>query len=370
MLTTINHGDLLDDYSAQAEAEDLRGNLKIIVIPDKKSPGKLYEKCMDIEKKGFNIICPTLSEQESFLKRIGKIEHLIPYNSDNRRNVGYLMALEWGCDVLVSLDDDNYCLRDDTFKSFATVNQGQDSFMAVHSSNGWYNICEMLQLEPNYVVYPRGFPYHKRNQPFELNEHKKIGVVKMNAGLWLGSPDVDAVTWLAAPVEAISCKGESIILDQNTWSPINTQNTSLHRDLIVAYYYIRMGYPLAGFPIDRMGDIISGYLCQACVRHFGHYIRIGTPIALHKRNAHNPIYDLTQELAGILIMEDFTEWIHEVKLDGTSYQDTYLSLSEAIDDQVERFKGYIWTDSTRSFFHQMTYLMRQWVKACQTIEGQ
>ena len=126
VLTTINSGDLLKDYCAQAEAEDLRENLKFIVIPDKKSPAILYDNCKDIKKGGFNIDCPTLDEQESFLKRIGIMGDLIPYNSDNRRNVGYLMALEWGCDVLISLDDDNYCIRGDSvFKSYATVSQKQ-----------------------------------------------------------------------------------------------------------------------------------------------------------------------------------------------------------------------------------------------------
>lgn len=37
-------------------------------------------------------------------------------------------------------------------------------------------------------------------------------------------------------------------------------------------------YNSAGAPIDRLDDIFSGYLCQACVRHLGDRIRVGTPI--------------------------------------------------------------------------------------------
>src|SRR3712207_9514532 len=81
-----------------------------------------------------------------------------------------------------------------------------------------------------------------------------------------------AITWLGAPVRSRSFKphnGGSIFLGDDTWSPINTQNTGLHRDLTVTYYFVRMGYPLAGLPIDRYGDIFSGYLSQACVKHMG-----------------------------------------------------------------------------------------------------
>jgi hypothetical protein len=196
---------------------------------------------------------------------------------------------------------------------------------------------------------------------------EETGVVRLNAGLWLQEPDFDALTWLAAPARATGFKGESLLLGANVWSPINTQNTSLHRDLIVAYYFVRMGYPLAGMPIDRYGDIFSGYLVQACAHHLGHKVRVGTPVADHRRNAHNYMRDLAGEVACIFVLEDLMAWLPTAKLEGKNYVDAYLSLAAAIDDEVEEFKGSIWTDATRGYFHQMTYCMREWVKACQSI---
>jgi hypothetical protein len=200
-----------------------------------------------------------------------------------------------------------------------------------------------------------------------LSFTKETGDIRMNVGLWLQEPDLDAIAWLAAPVRATGFKGESFLLGNDTWGPINTQNTALHRDLIVSYYFVRMGYPLAGMPIDRYGDIFSGYLSQACIRHMGHRIRIGTPVADHKRNSHNYLRDLTGELACILTLEPFTEWLHDLKLQGSTYSETYLSLADAIDHQVQLFSGQIWTDATRGYFHQMTYCMRQWEKACRIV---
>jgi chorismate mutase len=157
------------------------------------------------------------------------------------------------------------------------------------------------------------------------------------------------------------------LLAHDTWSPINTQNTALHRDVISSFYFIRMGFTIAGMPIDRYGDIFSGYFCQACVRHIGHRIRVGTPVALHKRNSHNYLRDLTQELACIWLLEDLTSWLRKLKLSGSSYPDAYWSLSEALEDQVERFSGPVWTDQARAYFHQMAYCMRQWATVCKTL---
>ena len=38
---------------------------------------------------------------------------LIPYNTDGRRVFGYLRALEDGCELLISIDDDNFPTHDD-----------------------------------------------------------------------------------------------------------------------------------------------------------------------------------------------------------------------------------------------------------------
>jgi len=363
VLTTINSGDVLDGYCKQAEAEGVRDRLRFIVIPDRKTPEELYKKCGQVRKDGFNIQCPTLEEQDRYLKKFGPFSALVPYNSDNRRNIGFLMALESGDDVVLSIDDDNYCIGE-TYKTSCLVCENPVTLPAIHSSNGWFNFCEMLNVTPACRFYPRGFPYHKRHQDPKLTFVEETGPVRMNVGLWLQEPDLDAIAWLVAPVRASGFKGKSYLLGNDTWGPINTQNTALHRDLIASYYFVRMGYPLASIPIDRYGDIFSGYLSQACVRHMGHRIRVGTPVADHKRNSHNYLRDLTAELACILTLEPFTEWLHDLKLQGASYPETYLSLAEAIDHQVQHFSGQIWTDATRGYFHQMTYCMRQWVRAC------
>jgi hypothetical protein len=367
VVTTINNGDFLERYCQHLDVKGWRDNLTIIVIPDRKSPSELYQKCKSLVSRGFNILCPSLFEQETYLSRFDNLAHIIPYDSDNRRNIGFLMALEQGNDILISIDDDNMCRAEEDFiGEHAVVCQNEKEFETVHSANGWFNICDLMDVQPQ-NVYPRGFPYRFRRQPAEIRYCVEQGTVHLNAGLWLKEPDLDAVTWLANPARSVSFRGQSVLLGRDTWSPINSQNTAIYRDAIVSYYFVRMGYQLGGMNIDRYGDIFSGYFCQACVCHLGYRIRIGTPVVDHIRNTHNYLHDLTNELACILLIEDIAPWLKEVKLEGSTYVEAYLSLAAAIEDAVEKFSGFLWNESTRDYFHQMAHHMRIWTKAVCTI---
>lgn len=367
VVTTVGSGSFLAGYCGQAEREGVKDRLKIIVIPDKNSPKTLYEKCASFAASGFDITCPEIPQQDDYLRRFGGLVRRIPYNSDNRRNVGFLMALDWGCDAMVSLDDDNYCPEaKNVFADYALVCGDETESLTVRSDNGWFNACGMLEVEPDYPVFPRGFPYNKREKTALKFKKEKVRI-RLNAGLWLEEPDMDAISWLAVPVKVKSFDGRPLVLAEDTWAPVNSQNTSLHRDLIANYYFVRMGNTIAGMSIDRYGDIFSGYFCQACARHLGQRIRVGTPVSIHRRNSHDYVRDLARELACVWILEDLTGWLREVKLEGNSNEEAYLSLADALDSQVGKFKGLIWKRETRDFFRQTTRCMRQWVSACRKI---
>jgi len=368
VMSTIADPVILEDYFRNFERFGHLERMLAIVIPDRKTPAAAYERCADLTRRGLKTLCPTLEEQETYLNKFNGLGKLIPYNSDNRRNVGFLIALESRAPVMLSIDDDNYCLPDEDFVKAHSIVLGEPmAECEVSSDNRWFNICDMLEKEPQVTVYPRGFPYFARHQQPRISRSVQKGRVHMNAGLWLSEPDMDAMTWLIAPVRASAMRGSSVLLSDSAWSPINTQNTAVHRDVIISYYFLRMGYPLAGTPIDRYGDIFSGYFSQACVRHLGYKVRVGSPLAEHRRNSHNYMRDAANEFACIWALEDITQWLIDAKLEGSNYGEAYASLADKLEDAVESFSGTIWNQATRGYFHQTAYLMRRWIAACRQL---
>lgn len=368
VLTTIFDPVILDAYFENFDRHEHLHEIEVIVIPDKKTPRAAYETCWRLARQGLRISCPSLEEQECYLRKTGLDDGFIPYNSDNRRNVGFLMALERQPDVLISIDDDNYCLEDkDYFAAHMDVLAGEQQHEVAGTESRFLNACDLLEFKGPRVVYPRGYPYFARHQEPRTRTATSLAKVMINAGLWLRDPDVDAITWLALRPFVRGFRNEAFVLDASTWCPVNSQNTALRRELIPSYYFVRMGYPVQGIPIDRYGDIFSGYFALACAKRLGGTVRFGMPIADHRRNKHDYLRDASLEWQAIILLEDVLQWLIDARLDGPTCEDAYLSLSYGLEDAVEKFKGPQWTDASRGFFHQMAYCMRSWRTACQGI---
>ena len=264
VVTTIFEPRFLDGY-VENLARHGHDDAGIIVIIDRKTPPTVLERCAHHAARGRQVICPTLDEQDRYLTRFGDLASRIPYDSDNRRNIGFLMALERGADVMITIDDDNYVLDDSDFVAEHTVAGTRVTLPEVSSSDGWINLCDMLESNVAADIFPRGFPYYARRTERSLTRTETSADVDVNVGLWLSDPDVDAMTRLTLAPHISRFSGENVLLAANTWTPINTQNTAIVRDAVAAYYYVRMGFSLGGLRIDRYGDILSGYLLQKAV---------------------------------------------------------------------------------------------------------
>jgi hypothetical protein len=367
VVTTIFEPAFLDGY-----VENLRRfgreETDLIVIIDRKTPPTVAQRCEHHRKDGMSVLCPTLDEQEAFLARFPSMAGRIPYDSDNRRNIGFLMALDRGVEVMISIDDDNYCRDDADFVGEHLVTGTTLGGDATAGSDGWFNICSLLHSSTKDEIFPRGFPYFARRAERTLrSERAEAARVVMNAGLWLSDPDVDAMTRLTQAPHIRSAEPHSIRLAESTWSPINTQNTSVIRDAIAAYYYVRMGFSLGGLRIDRYGDILSGYLLAKCVKARGEAIRIGSPVADHRRTPHNLFKDLYHELAGMVLLDDLLPWLTELRIAGGSYGELYAVLADALEEKSVTMRGFVWDDGGREFLRETAGHMRAWLEAVAVI---
>lgn len=362
VVTTIFEPKFLDGY-VENLAKHGHDEAGIIVIIDRKTPPSVYERCGYHARHGRQVICPTLDEQEQFLSRFGALAGRIPYDSDNRRNIGFLMALERGADVMITIDDDNFVMDDSDFVGEHLVAGTTTTLPQVSSSDGWINLCDMLQSNVASDIFPRGFPYFARRTNRELTRAEVSADVAINVGLWLSDPDVDAMTRLTLGPHISAFRGDNILIGPNTWTPINTQNTAVIREAIAAYYYVRMGFSLGGLRIDRYGDILSGYLLQKAVKTRGAGIRVGTPIADHRRTPHNLFKDLYHELAGMVLLEEILPWLQELPLASGSYASLYASLADALEGKASTMRGFVWDEGGGDFLRDTAANMRAWLDA-------
>ncbi len=369
VVTTIFEPQWLDGYLQAIEDNDQKDWVTLRIICDRKTPDSVASAAAQAQARGFAIDCPSLQEQEDYLHKLGLAEDFIPWNTDNRRNIGFLRAWESGAEVMISIDDDNYTLPGSDFiGEHAVVGQSSSACTDAQVADAapWFNICERLELNTPAAVFARGFPYAARDPRHCAPLRARHGddadrMIAVNAGLWIDDPDVDALSRLALAPRARQAQAGAVILGPATWSPINTQNTALVRDAIPAYYYLRMGFPLQGLKIDRFGDILSGYFMQKCTQHLQHAIRIGSPVAEHRRSPHNLFKDLYHELAGIVLIEELLPWLMELRIEGDDYRSAYRSLAAALAADADRFTGFVWDEGGRQFLRETAACMNRWL---------
>jgi reversibly glycosylated polypeptide len=374
VVTTISDGNFLEKYKSAVLHSNATCEILFYVIGDKNTPEACKKNSEKISNENFTCKYFDIAEQEIFLKAINFPVRFIPYKSDNRRNVGYLKAVEDGCDVIISIDDDNFPVDNNFFTAHSIAGDKVEANV-VDCENRWFNPLKFLvsksKTENDIHIYPRGYPYTKKWEDASLVEYnKKIsGQIGINVGLWTGDPDVDAITRLCTGCYS-EARGDYFstnklyALDQQHLMPINTQNTSLCRAAIAAYYFVKMGYTINDMRMDRFGDIFSGYFVLLCNQSVGNIVTLGNPLVNQERNEHNLFKDLQVELPGILIIEDLIPFLEAGLPKTNSYSEAYESLIE----QIKMFtssktKSSLWTANNLLFINEVTEIMSAWIRS-------
>ena len=308
-----------------AYADNIRQNecadVDFIVVGDMKSVVGTREFCQTIP----NCEYLGIADQEDYLQQFPKLLAHIPYGSVSRRNIGILKAYEQGADVVITLDDDNLLADPDPIKAHGIVGTTVD-IPRVEASTGWYNVCDHLTEESNVEFYHRGFPGKHRWEYTEICNRVMLSPVVVNAGLWLGNPDVDAVTRLERPLNTIS-GGGCFSLAPGTWSPFNCQNTALARKVIPAYFMSPR--------IGRHDDIFASYVVTRLAEHFGDVISFGAPLSNHQRSPHDLWKDLDAERWGMHGTDQFCDLLRGIKLNAATYHDGFGQI-------INELKKHVW----------------------------
>lgn len=368
VFTTIYHPSVLEDLLLNVSKYQHLDEVCVWIVADIKTPESAKVLSKEITGKGLEVNYLDLNLQEEIGKKYSEFYKRIPFNNETRRNIGYLKALEQGCEVLISIDDDNFPVETDDFIGSHTNTGTAWAGDLISEQSGFHNVCEYIAFEPNRYVYPRGYPFDKRssrNNPSKIKNNSK-NIVGVTAGLWIVEPDVDATTWLNGKILGKGYLGEQIhVLAQDTWTPINTQNTSVVRDLIPAYLCIPMGWDVPGGKINRYGDIWGGYFLQALIKDTQYYVSFGKPLVEHRRNPHNYVDDMRHEYWGMML----TDWLLQALKDRFKPKEKNIikRVFELADFLEEESKNNLPAWCPIEMYNFMFYTaenLRYWARAC------
>ena len=365
VITTINVPRLLEDYAKNFERFGHLNDVSALIIGDRKTPhGTVADLAANLRMVGFDARYVDLEEQDRYLDRFPRLKPLIPFNSDNRRNIGYMMAVENGYDIIVAVDDDNFVGGDDWYAGHALVGSTL-RLKTVTSSNGWFNPCRLMDMESAVPTYARGYPYAKRHLDDKDTYSITEGRVVLNGGMWLGDPDVDSLTRLSQPARALRVNEERLMLAPGTWAPINTQNTAFHRDILPAFYFVPVGDPVSGIAVERYGDIWAGFFARKLIDHLDDRITFGLPACDHRRNAHNLLGDLELEFWSVILTDPLAEFLRGWSLTASNYSDAYIELADHLESAEWPHKRM--AGEFKKFFSKMAHAMRVWVDSCRQL---
>lgn len=370
--TTINQPSFLDEYIENAREHGYLDNLTLYVIGDLKTPLDVKTYCRSLASAhGVEIIYMSIDDQLEWLESrdLDGLREYLPYHSIQRRNIGYLYACEQGADVILSLDDDNLAGNSDIFGAFSQVGETID-VLEVTSSNSWYNSASMLNYEqaPSDEIYHRGFPYSKRSDAVEYEFMETTREIAVRAGLWLDIPDVDVITHLERSPRAVSLRDEfahtPVALGNDTYCPVNTQNTAFDAAMMPLIHTIPMGDEINGLELSRFDDIWLGYFAEKVLHSMGKTVAYGTPLSSHDRNVHHLKQELEHEAIGIQLNELVIEILDSIEITEADYVACYREL-------ITDFRRELHTREIdyefRAYFEQMLDGMETWTAACETV---
>jgi Reversibly glycosylated polypeptide len=339
--TTINVPVGLLQYVENARTYGHR-NVDLVVIGDRKSPPEALQFCRTVSSV-YPCAYYDIRQQQDYLSDFPDLWRHLRFDSIQRRNIGMLIAWRNGADVVVTIDDDNFVTSQDFIGRHAVAGSVQE-VSGIGTTSGWFDVCSFLQADDGVRFYHRGYPQKLRwsERDHFITRQSVPCKIAVNAGFWLDDPDIDALTRMHRQPTVrgfhASWDGNFALLP-GTWSPFNSQNTALMRDVIPAYF-------LSPY-IGRYDDIWASYIINRIAQHFGHVIGFGEPLVRQQRNPHDLWRDLDNERNGMVLTDDFCAALRSLPLAGGSYHECLGEVAALL--PAAWTPGVRWTDSQKEW---------------------
>jgi hypothetical protein len=234
-------------------------------------------------------------------KKLGfKFSALCPERHYTRKNIGYLLAMSNGSNIIIETDDDN-------IPNPGFWNQRREFIDSHHASGvGW---CNVYKLFTDAEIWPRGFPLEKilGKDNITISEISQSGYAPIQQGLADQNPDVDAVYRMTRQLPFTFEKSGNFQLSSGVWCPFNSQNTTWFKGVFPLLY-------LPSFCSFRMTDIWRSFVAQRILWQCGWGVLFHGATVWQDRNQHNLLRDFEQEVSGYVNNDKIRETLDNLRL--------------------------------------------------------
>ncbi len=210
-----------------------------------------------------------------------------PTRHYSRKNIGYLLAIKSGAELITDTDDDNL-----PFDSFWEARKPFIKAPYV-SDSGW---CNVYRYFSNRMIWPRGLPleFIKAEPPDLKILPESEMFCPIHQGLANSNPDVDAIFRLAFDLPFDFQNPDlQIIIGGSAWCPFNSQNTRWFKEAFPLLY-------LPSYCSFRMTDIWRSFVAKRICAENNWGIVFHGATVWQERNEHNLMRDFEDELPGYL----------------------------------------------------------------------
>lgn len=242
---------------------------------------------------------------------LGKNSWIISRRNAGVRSFGFIKALEAGADIIITLDDDCYPVKDQSFLGEHIEN------LQMKAPSDWYGSYPHRKYP-----YTRGFPYGVRGKYEVVVSH----------GLWINIIDLDAKTHIKNKNPKVFDRFPlAQFVPREYFFPLCSMNLAFKAKITPIMYFPPMGHDNEGklWGFDRFDDIWAGVLAKKIIDHLGLAAISGSPYVEHRQKS-SVLTNLKKEKTGIKANEDFFRSVKMVDLKSRSINGCYEELAEKI----------------------------------------
>ena len=303
-------------------------NIPFIVVGDTKSP-------IEFNLTGCDFY--SIERQQTLNFKLAKT---LPYKHYARKNLGYLIAMSKGAEIIIETDDDNLPLPGFWDLRTKLVNAH------LLNNKGWVNIYKYFT---DVHIWPRGFALENIQNKLPKLEEPISLECPIQQGLADDNPDVDAIYRLTLPLPITFNKSENIALGDNSFCPFNSQNTTWFKEAFQLLY-------LPSYCSFRMTDIWRSFVAQRIAWTCGWPILFHQSSVQQERNEHNLMNDFRDEIPGYNNNAQIYESLKNLKLQ--------KGVENITENMILCYKKLI--ELTLILPNELI-LLKSWIEDCNTI---